>query len=1601
SSAALAVVNPFGLVYEARSNGSVTVSGARVALLRDQTVGAQVELAREQGSAPNERNDNPFLSDSQGRWSFVLSPEQLGNVGGTARYFLNVTAEGFRARMIEVVVTPSAAAPGLFSLTVRSADGMPVAQSGSFELTEESVLMENLAAFALNVPMFERQAVEIAKSADRSSVEVGDVVSYRVEVHNATSVVLNDVTVRDVLPPSFHYAAGTARVEVPPAAARSIEPESIGDALVFRVGQLRANERAVVSYRVRVGANARDGEQFNTAVADGVFLSGERVSTNPTRAAVRVRRGLFSTQQIILGRVFEDANGNGRFDEGEKAVEGVRLYLNNGQSVVTDSAGQYNFPSVNDGALVISIDPVTVPAGYALVPDGTRDSESYTRLLRTPLGGGSLLRQNFALRATRGDGTTAGRADEATKKGALAWGSQENALKSSGRTSSASNEAAPSSPNTSSGDGAPPSSNTSVPSSNTSVPSSQPPAASSSRGDGPTTLQPVAASARPRVPASETLTSGTYTVAATETIEPLAAGAVRIVSPASDEVVGGAALEVEAQVAEGWTVALEVEGSRVEDSRIGTRRVDHKNKVTTYSFVGINLRPGPNRVRATAVGPAGESRETTEVVVYGRGPAKRLELTPDKTQLSAGGRDSTLVRVRAFDQWNHPAADTAVAVETTSGRFVVREDKSGVATQTNDEKKSSVSLNAGEPTASEGGTTSGSQQVVQLSGGEGALVLVADNQIGAADIRATTGTLAAQTSVRITPEIRPSIMVGLAEISVGRGAPEMELRGEDEAWRSRIGFFYRGRIFGSNLLTLAYDSERPLNRTAGRDRLFTLDPLERAYPLFGDSSTRFEDAQSNSKLYARLDRGRSYFLFGDFETEHRNLALSGYARKLTGVKVHLENESGDFVSLTGARPDTSYARDVFPGGGLSLVSLSHADVLPGSEVVVLEVRDRRNPERIISRESFVRSVDYNLDTTTGQLFFLRHVSTFDYALNLIQIVVTYEHRATGMASAVYTGRAVKTFKKAGLRVGVSLVDQKQAEAGSFVLGGLDGEKKMPNGGTLQFEYATSRGQAAFSGNLFTSDAVGDTKHNGNAYRVEYEQPLPFLESRLRAGYARADEGFLNPFGATVTPGSQRTHVELDVKVRASSMLTLGFMDERNRTAGVNNRRQTGSLSWTERWTDRFRTVFGYDFRRYRDELGGRGTDSNLVTVGAEWQATDKLSLSVQREQNLGEADPTYPNQTTLTAAYQYNQFTRVFLTQRLASAPIMPISDASMTGFAASGARRETAIGVETRLGRNTNLVSRYQLENGINGTDSFAVIGLQNRLPLSERLAIEMGYERGFHLAGLGESFNSATLGVGWQPTENFRTSARYEWRDRLGSGHIFTFGAAGRLSDNLTALARYQSARASFEGRRNRSTTASAAVAWRPVTHDRYGLLFSYTRRDLFNEGFAGSNGATRDLADVLSADGYYQVARDLELYGRFASKFGHSGTPELANVSTFTYLAQGRATYRFGRYVDLAGEMRLLAQPASATRRTSYGAELGFWVTPDLRVGGGYNFTDATEPNASGLNLGRRGFYFVLSSKLSRLFDLFGTSEAQDSDKSAAPAPTATPTNGGENR
>ncbi len=78
----------------------------------------------------------------------------------------------------------------------------------------------------------------------------------------------------------------------------------------------------------------------------------------------------------------------------------------------------------------------------------------------------------------------------------------------------------------------------------------------------------------------------------------------------------------------------------------------------------------------------------------------------------------------------------------------------------------------------------------------------------------------------------------------------------------RAAFFLKGKVKGDYLLTIAYDSDKNL-----KDQLFRDIKPDEFYPVYGDSSIKGFDAQSTSKLYVRVDKNKSFLLYGDFNTQ--------------------------------------------------------------------------------------------------------------------------------------------------------------------------------------------------------------------------------------------------------------------------------------------------------------------------------------------------------------------------------------------------------------------------------------------------------------------------------------------------------------------------------------------------------------------------------------------------------------------------------------------------------------------------------------------------------------------------------------------------------------
>jgi hypothetical protein len=149
-----------------------------------------------------------------------------------------------------------------------------------------------------------------------------------------------------------------------------------------------------------VSANVSEGQTLTNelTVRAGIPNSPGFYATGSAQAQTVVVAGVFSDRIPITGRVFLDRDDTGRFSRGDVGVAGVRVWLEDGESVVTDSGGRFDFPAARPGMHVLHLDRETLPPGVSFFATRAYDSErSPVRLVHGPFDGGLLQDVNFAL----------------------------------------------------------------------------------------------------------------------------------------------------------------------------------------------------------------------------------------------------------------------------------------------------------------------------------------------------------------------------------------------------------------------------------------------------------------------------------------------------------------------------------------------------------------------------------------------------------------------------------------------------------------------------------------------------------------------------------------------------------------------------------------------------------------------------------------------------------------------------------------------------------------------------------------------------------------------------------------------------------------------------------------------------------------------------------------------------------------------------------------------------------------------------------------------------------------------------------------------------
>ncbi len=364
------------------------------------------------------------------------------------------------------------------------------------------------------------------------------------------------------------------------------------------------------------------------------------------------------------------------------------------------------------------------------------------------------------------------------------------------------------------------------------------------------------------------------------------------------------------------------------------------------------------------------------------------------------------------------------------------------------------------------------------------------------------------------------LLVGLAEGKVGYVQSSGASGNQSGLYaQGRVKLYAKGRIQGRWLLeggididTSQLESWRDLFRGDPQRIFRNLDP-DRFYPVYGDASQTTQAAQSNARLYVRIQIDRSQLVFGNVQTGLTGVEMGRYSRAVTGGRIEFVRAAEDphaqpstQVIVFGAWLQTARAHDELRGSGGSLYYLSHRDVVEGSEQVRIEIRDVVS-DRPMNNTAQHATVDYEVDYLAGRIILRDPLSSVAPAPTLVRssnvdgdsayLIVDYEYLVDGDSDDGTLG-ARATQKLGPVRLGGTVVNEFRA-GGNYTLLGGDVQIDLKKWGLIIGEYAHSYGAlSAFSssndGGLTYADALGSSQANpgvrqGNAYKAEADLHL--------------------------------------------------------------------------------------------------------------------------------------------------------------------------------------------------------------------------------------------------------------------------------------------------------------------------------------------------------------------------------------------------------------------------------------------------------------------------------------------------------------------------------
>ncbi|MGL6160990.1 hypothetical protein [Microbulbifer sp.] len=831
-------------------------------------------------------------------------------------------------------------------------------------------------------------------------------------------------------------------------------------------------------------------------------------------------------------------------------------------------------------------------------------------------------------------------------------------------------------------------------------------------------------------------------------------------------------------------------------------------------------------------------------------------------------------------------------------------------------------------------------------------------------------------------------------------------RYDDFLTEGRLGFYLKGKIKGRYLVTAQADT-----REREADELFSgffeadaqdvfrrLDP-DQYYPVYGDDSTVHRDIDTQGRLYVRVDWDQSQVLWGNFQTGIRDTEYGQYTRSLYGAALNLrsrgstdDGEPRTRLTTFASEAQTAPGHSEFLGTGGSLYYLRHQDLLPGSDVVVLELRDPTTG-RVEGRVDLERGVDYEIDELQGRLILTRPLAqasldrlpsiTRDQPLRGYDnmLLVDYEYVPTGFESDnLAAGVRGKHWLGDHLALGATYISE--ARSGEdYELRGGDVTLQAGRGTYLKLEQSDTSASVA---PIFFSD-------DGGLSFIQSNPQLPGRSGRANSVEARANLRELGWSRRDWTLGGWWRDVDGDF---SSGRFDLGLPVRE--TGGEFFGELSAQLDITGRWSERRRG----DEAIEQAQLRGDWAPSDRHQFTGEMRRVTETSAGDSAVGTLAAVGYTLSFGSVLQDIYTVGQFTvdddggayadndAVTLGSRFAFGDRYRVSGESTWGDRGDA----TTVGAEIRRNMQHTLYGSYTDSTDTTDRPPLSSGARPGGLTLGQRWQpshqvrvfnesqwLKEGPEVGLaHTYGVdfypsrgwnfGFTRQDATLESTRGEVEREAVSVhggisapRTSWTTKLehrednGAERRRQWVTTNRLQHKLDESWRL-SARLNFADTRDlidaeagaRFGEANFGFAWRPWDHGRYTLLGRYTW--LYDRSSLGQEAVFSEFdqrSRILALEGIWRAAPAWEFGGKLAHRRGEVRLARGEGPwfdSTTNFAALQMRWYPFDRWSWLS-EYRWLDVRRSGLRQGLL-TSLDFDISEQFRMGIGYNFTDFSD-------------------------------------------------------